>query len=50
MCDRVIMGVVICRLDYQQFVLWYCSVLGDCGSTVVKVMCYKSGGRWFDPI
>ena len=19
------------------------------GSTVVKVLCYKSGGRWFDP-
>jgi len=22
---------------------------GDCGGTVVKVLCYKSGGRWFDP-
>ena len=22
---------------------------GDSGSTVVKVLCYKSGGRWFDP-
>jgi len=22
---------------------------GDCGSTVVKVLCYKSEGRWFDP-
>jgi len=22
---------------------------GDRGSTVVKVLCYKSGGRWFDP-
>ena len=22
---------------------------GDRGSTVVKVMCYKSVGRWFDP-
>jgi len=22
---------------------------GDCGSTVVKVLCYKSVGRWFDP-
>ena len=20
-----------------------------CGSTVVKVLCYKSEGRWFDP-
>ena len=23
--------------------------LGDRGSTVVKVLCYKSEGRWFDP-
>ena len=22
---------------------------GDRGSTVVKVQCYKSEGRWFDP-
>ena len=22
--------------------------LGDFGSTVVKVLCYKSDGRWFD--
>ena len=22
---------------------------GDSGSTVVKVLCYKSEGRWFDP-
>jgi len=26
MCVRVIRGVVNCRLDYKQFVLWYCSV------------------------
>jgi len=24
-------------------------IFGDCGSTVVKVLCYKSEGRWFDP-
>ena len=23
--------------------------VGDCGGTVVKVLCYKSEGRWFDP-
>ena len=22
---------------------------GNCGGTVVKVLCYKSEGRWFDP-
>ena len=21
----------------------------DCGGTVVKLLCYKSEGRWFDP-
>ena len=24
-------------------------IFGDRGSTVVKVLCYKSEGRWFDP-
>ena len=24
-------------------------IVGDRGSTVVKVLCYKSEGRWFDP-
>ena len=32
---------------------WFVQTLplrsGDCGSTVVKVPCYKSEGRWFDP-
>jgi len=23
--------------------------LGDRGSTVLRVLCYKSEGRWFDP-
>jgi len=23
--------------------------VGDRGGTVVKVLCYKSEGRWFDP-
>jgi len=27
---------------------WYTFPLGDRGSTVVKVLCYKSEGRWFD--
>jgi len=25
------------------------SKMGDRGSTVVKALCYKSEGRWFDP-
>jgi hypothetical protein len=28
---------------------WYKEVLGDRGSTLVKVLRYKSEGRWFDP-
>ena len=28
--------------------MWYLSK-GNRGSTVVKVLCYKSEGRWFDP-
>jgi len=36
--------------DSPHFFYWFSSVsLGDCGSTVVKVLCYKSEGRWFDP-
>ena len=27
---------------------FYCTA-GDRGGTVVKVLCYKSEGRWFDP-
>ena len=29
--------------------LQYYQIIGDRGSTVVKVLCYKSEGRWFDP-
>ena len=32
------------------YLLWFFSVIpGDRGSTVVKVLCYKSEGLWFDP-
>jgi len=27
----------------------YNFIEGDRGGTVVKVLCYKSGGRWLDP-
>ena len=30
------------------FFILYCRIR-DRGSTVVKVLCYKSVGRWFDP-
>ena len=36
------------RLYLQEIFLALISV-GDRGSTVVKVLCYKSDVRWFDP-
>ena len=33
---------IICKKQFLP------TVAGDCGSTVVKVLCYKSEGRWFD--
>ena len=29
--------------------IFACKYWGDRGSTVVKALCYKSEGRWFDP-
>jgi hypothetical protein len=29
--------------------MFYYILIGDRGSTVVKVLRYKSEGRWFDP-
>jgi len=29
---------------------WFRSYTGDSGSTVVKALCYKSEGRWFDSL
>jgi len=31
------------------FIVFYIYYNGDRGSTVVKMLCYKSEGRWFDP-
>jgi len=46
--------------NYGHFYLQICTItlfhitlgipVGDRGSTVVKSLCYKSEGRWFDPI
>jgi len=38
--NTVFTAIAICHTSY---------VDGDRGSTVVKVLCYKSEGRWFDP-
>jgi len=31
------------------YIYIYINIVGDRGSTVVKLLCYKSEGRWFDP-
>ena len=57
--------MLLCGVSYQLFVLTVLImaynkiftfkysisllVIGDLGGTVVKVLCYKSEGRWFDP-
>jgi len=33
---------------YSLFIVIYTQLLGDRGSSVVQVLCYKSEGRWFD--
>ena len=56
--------MLLCGVSYQLFVLTVLImaynkiftfkysisllVIGDLGGTVVKVLCYKSEGRWFD--
>jgi len=43
-------GIRLSHGPRQDKLLGYVWTLrGDRGSTVVKVLCYKSEGRWFDP-
>ena len=37
------------KIRTHQIYSFYLLLLGDRGSTVVKLLCYKSEGRWFDP-
>jgi hypothetical protein len=46
--NTVVYILVLLAVFYKYFCLIYFT-LGDRGSTVVKVLCYKSDGRWFDP-
>ena len=39
----------MCVIVHCWFFRIYIHHLGDRGSTVVKVLCYKSEGHWFDP-
>jgi len=37
------------QYSFKYILSEYINKMGDRGSTVVKVLCYKSVGRWFDP-
>ena len=43
----VLQEYIIIKKFIYYFLFIYLS--GDFGSAVVKVLCYKSEGRWFDP-
>jgi len=36
--------------DQVTVIMRVCYMTEDCGGTVVKVLCYKSEGHWFDSI
>jgi len=33
----------------KQYIIIIIIIIGGRGGTVVKMLCYKSEGRWFDP-
>jgi len=35
--------------DTVPFIDLVTALTGDCGGSVIKVLCYKSEARWFDP-
>ena len=45
----LLIQIMLHAVDFDSNVLFIYSALGDRGSTVVKVLCYKSEVRWFDP-
>jgi hypothetical protein len=51
-CERVRVSIHTCHM-YHQFIFLDLTVVVlfgvDRGITVIKVLCYKSEGRWFDP-
>ena len=51
-CGHIILYMlrqVVCLTKPNLINVTQIYVSGDRGSTVVKVLCYKSEGRWFDP-
>ena len=49
LCDAFYTMVPMVVGNCELVLCLYLEELGDRGSTVVKVLCYKSEGRWFDP-
>ena len=47
MKNRVPIGITLPNTIY--IITVQIIITGDRSSTVVKVLCYKSEGRWFDP-
>ena len=49
-CDYSLLLTInmLCHVEVM-FIQLLKLLKGDRGSTVVKVLCYKSVGRWFDP-
>ena len=45
-CDATMCHLVEVKPDELSYIVYYDE---DRGSTVVKVTCYKSEDRWFDP-
>ena len=45
----VLLAVTLVRINKPLFKKNKCDIYGDRGSTVVKVLGYKSESRWFDP-
>ena len=42
-------SILFCLSTFDKILSLSYVMLGYRGSTVVKVLCYKSEGRWFDP-
>ena len=40
--------VFLATANFTELIKVWQIYIGDRGDTVVKVLCYKSGGRWFD--
>jgi len=47
--NKIVVISVSENMSAGEFYHLFHEIIGDHGSTVVKVLCYKSEGRWFDP-